>query len=122
MKRRGYDRTERVADLIQKALAQLLLQEMSDDRLRLVTVLSVTVSKDLSYAKVYVSVLLDEPDEIQHIIKNLNRSAKSIRYQLARMVKLRIMPELKFVYDESTARGFRISSLIEDAMKNNKDK
>ena len=120
MRRRGFDRTQRIADLIQKALAQLLLQEM-DEKLRLVTVLSVTVSKDLSYAKVYVSVLLDDDKEIKNIVTNLNRSAKSIRYHLARMVELRVMPELKFVYDESTARGFRISSLIEDAIKK-KDK
>ena len=75
------------------------------------------MSRDLSYAKVYVSVLLDEPDEIKKVLQSLNRSAKVLRYQLAREVELRIVPELKFVYDESTAHGFRISDLIDSAVK-----
>src|SRR5687768_1259143 len=103
--KRGYERTERVADLIQKTLAQMLLQDMSDDRFRLVTITSVTVSRDLSYAKIYVSVLMDEQDKIKQTVDALNRASKSLRYHLAHEVDLRIVPELKFVYDDSTARG-----------------
>lgn len=113
---RGFDRTRRVSDLIQKALAQILMQEGSAD-LRLVTIISVDVSRDLSYAKVYVSVMSDDKAEIERIVQGLNRSVKEIRHSLAHAVKLRIAPELKFVYDDSTARGFKISHLIESAMK-----
>lgn len=119
--KRGYERRERVADLIQKTLAQMLLQDMSDDRFRLVTVTCVSVSRDLSFAKVYVSVLVDEEAKIAAIVDALNQSAKTLRYNLAHAVDLRIVPELKFVYDESTARGFRISSLIDSATKNDKN-
>jgi ribosome-binding factor A len=115
--KRGYDRTQRVADLIQKALAQILPQEMVDDRFRFVTITSVTVSRDLSYAKVYVTVLLDEADKIKQTVVELNRNAKALRYSLAREVDLRVMPELRFVYDESTAHGFRLSNLIDSAVK-----
>ncbi len=115
--KRGYDRTQRVADLLQKTLAQMLLQDMSDERFRLVTVTSVTVTRDLSYAKVYVSVLMDDAEKIKQTIDALNRAAKSIRYHLAHEVDLRVVPELKFVYDESTARGFHISLLIDKAVK-----
>lgn len=118
--KRGFDRTQRVADLLQKALAQLLLQDMTDDRFRLVTVTGVSVSRDLSYAKVYVSVLLDEKEKIKETVLALNRASKSLRYQLAKEVDLRIVPELKFVYDESTAQGFRISQLIDEAVKKEK--
>lgn len=114
--KRGFDRTQRVNDLIQKALAQILLQE-PDSRFRLVTVTSVTVSRDLSYAKVYVSVLMDEEEQIKQTIIALNRSAKSLRYNLAREVLMRVIPELKFVYDESTANGFKLSMLIDSAVK-----
>lgn len=114
--KRGFDRTQRVADLIQHALAQLLLEEM-DDRFRFVTITGVTVSRDCSYAKIYVSMLEDEADKIKKIVDMLNRSAKSLRYQLASKVELRIMPELKFAYDDSTARGFRLSNLIDSAVK-----
>jgi|SRR5579885_36731 ribosome-binding factor A len=115
--KRGFERTQRVADLIQKALAQLLLQDMTDDRFRLVTITGVNVSRDLSYAKIYVSVLMDEKEKIQQTVTALNRAAKSLRYHLAKEVDLRIIPELKFVYDETTAHGFRISTLIDSAMK-----
>jgi ribosome-binding factor A len=118
MKRgRGFERTQRIADLIQKNLALILLQDMSDERFRLVTVTGVTVSRDLSYAKVYVSILMDEEEKIKQTILALNRVTKSLRYHLAHAVKLRIVPELKFVYDASTAQGFRISTLIDAAVK-----
>ncbi len=120
--KRGFERSQRVADLIQKSLAQMLLQDMSDDRFHLVTVTSVTVSRDLSYAKVYVSVLMDEEDNIKKTVEALNRAAKSLRYNLAREIDLRIIPELKFVYDESTAHGFRISTLIDSAVKKSEKK
>src|SRR5579862_6278473 len=114
--KRGFDRTQRVADLIQKELAQLLLH-LNDDRLRLVTITSVTMSRDLSYAKIYVSVLLDEEEKIKDAVAVLNENAKSLRYSLVKAVKLRIAPELKFVYDESTAHGFKINTLINAATK-----
>lgn len=116
-RRRGFDRAQRVGDLIQKTLAQMLLQDMSDSRFRLVTVMGVTVSKDMSYAKVYVSVLNEDQEKIKQTVDALNRAAKALRYHLAREVELRIVPELRFVYDESTARGFHISGLIDSAMK-----
>lgn len=115
--KRGYDRRQRVNDLLQKALANLLLQDMSDDRFRLVTITSVDVSRDLSFAKIYVSVLMDDDLKIKDTVKALNNATKSLRYNLAQAVKLRIVPEIKFVYDESTARGFRISTLIDSAVK-----
>lgn len=118
--KRGFDRTQRVADLIQKALAQILLEDMSDENFRLVTITGVSVSRDLSYAKIYISVLVDEEKKIKETIQALNHAAKSLRYNLAHAVDLRIVPDLKFVYDDSTARGFRISSLIDKAVKNEK--
>jgi ribosome-binding factor A len=115
--KRGYNRTERVADLIQKSLAQIILQEVSDERIRFVTITSVSMSRDLSYAKIYISVLTEDSTVIKETVNFLNRMAKQLRYRLAQTVKLRIAPELKFVYDESTAHGFRISNLIDSAMK-----
>jgi ribosome-binding factor A len=115
--KRGYDRTRRVADLVQRTLAQLLLQNPDDERFRLVTITDVTVSKDLSFAKVYVSMLFDEAEQIREILAALNRSAKSLRFQLAKAVQLRIVPEIRFYYDESTAKGFRVSDLIDSAIK-----
>lgn len=119
--KKSFERVHRVADLIQKSLAQMLLQDMSAERFKFVTITSVNVSRDLSYAKVYVSLLLDNEEEIKKTVDALNHEAKSIRYNLAQAVDLRIVPELKFVYDDSTARGFRISRLIDSAIKKRKE-
>jgi ribosome-binding factor A len=115
--KRGFDRTQRVADLIQRTLAQMLLRDMSDERFHLVTVTSVEVARDMSHAKVYVSVLMDDEIKIKNTVAALNRAVKSLRYQLAKEVKLRIVPDLKFVYDAATAHGFHVSTLIDAAMK-----
>jgi ribosome-binding factor A len=115
--KRGFDRTQRIGDLIRKTLATMLLEDMTDERFRLVTVMSATVSRDLSHAKIFVSVLLDDVEAIRDTVQALNRAAKGLRYHLASAVKLRVVPELKFVYDESTARGFHLSNLIDSAIK-----
>ena len=113
---KGYKRTQRIADLIQTALAEILQREEKELRLgSMVTVTSVDVAHDLSFAKVYVSVLLDE--KAKETITTLNQSAKYLRYSLAQAVLLRVTPELKFIYDDSAVRGSRISSLINDALK-----
>lgn len=119
--RRGFDRSQRIADQIQRILGPMLLQEMGDERMRLVTITSVTVARDLSFAKIYVGVLSEDEAEIKNIVNALNHAAKTLRYRLAQEIELRIMPELKFVYDESAAHGFKISSLI-DAAINKTDK
>ena len=113
---KGFKRTQRVADLIQTALAEILQQEAKDLHLgTMVTVTSVEVAHDLSFAKVFVSVLHE--DQAKQTLSALNQQAKHLRYLLAQAVELRIAPELKFVYDDSAVRGSRISSLINDALK-----
>lgn len=112
---RRFNRAERINDLIQTALADILQHQTKDLNLGMVTVTGVSVSPDYSYAKVFVSVLLD--DQANETVAALNRVAKAIRYELASAVKLRITPELKFVYDDSAVRGQRISSLINNALK-----
>jgi len=114
--KRGYNRGDRVSDLIQKSLANLLLH-MGDARFHFVTITGVQVARDLAYAKVFVSVLDDDEIKIKATVSALNRASKRLRYNLAREVKLRIIPELKFIYDESTVHGFKISSLIESTIK-----
>lgn len=118
--KRGFDRRARIADVIQKSLAKIILQEVADERFKFVSITDVTLSRDLSYAKIFVSMLQDDEKEIKEIIKALNAHAKAIRYSLAKEVELRIMPELKFYYDESSAHGFHISNLIDEAIKKSK--
>ncbi len=112
---KNYSRTQRVGDLIQTALADILQVHAKDLQCGLTTIISVKVSADMSFAKIYVSVLEDE--KAVEVIATLNKAAKFLRYELANAVELRITPELRFYYDDSIVRGSRISSLINDALK-----
>lgn len=118
---REFKRTDRVADQIQRDLAVLIQREIKDPRLGMVTVSHAKVSKDLSYADIYVTVLplggQDEDEAKAASLKVLNAAAGFLRGELARGIKLRIMPELRFHFDESVERGRHLHSLIESAYR-----
>lgn len=119
MANKGYARSQRVSDLLQNTLAIILQKEAEELGIGMVTVTGVEVSHDLSYAKVFVSVLDDS--RVKEVISILNEAAKELRYLLAQEVKnLRVVPDLKFHYDDSIVRGNRISSLINDVLKDKK--
>lgn len=112
-----YSRTQRVADQIQKELAQLIQLEMKDPRLGMVTVSAVDVSRDMSFADIYVSFLgVDDQEKIDQSLKVLSQAAGFLRSQLARAIKLRFTPQLRFFYDNSLRRGAYLSSLIDEAI------
>jgi ribosome-binding factor A len=115
---KGYNRTQRLADLIQTALAEIIRKDERTSSLGMITVTGVEVARDLSFAKVFISVLQDE--KALEVVKKLNEETKYLRYSLANEVELRVTPELKFFYDDSIVRGTRISSLINSALKENK--
>ncbi|WP_416138989.1 30S ribosome-binding factor RbfA [Halomonas sp. HK25] len=114
---REFKRTDRVADQLQKELAVLIQREVKDPRLGMVTVSGVEVSRDLGYADVHVTILgEDTPERIKENLKVLKQAAGFLRGQVARRIKLRHVPELRFHYDESVVRGQRLSSLIQEAV------
>lgn len=111
-------RTQRLADQIQRELAAMIRMDLKDPRLGMITVSAVKVSTDMGYADVYVTVLgatLDEsPAESLAI---LNGAAGFLRGELGRAIKTRITPRLRFHYDEATARGNRMAALINEAVR-----
>ena len=116
-------RTQRLADQIQRELASLIRLELKDPRLGIVTVSSVKVSPDMGYADIYVTVMghsLDEkPDES---IKVLNAAAGFLRGEVGRAIRTRVTPRLRFHYDEITARGNRMASLINEAVREDQER
>ena len=118
---RDYSRTQRIADQLQRELAQLIQFEIKDPRLGMVTVSYVKVSKDLGYADVYITVLplngKDEAEAIVDSLKVLNSAAGFLRGELSRGVKLRVMPQLRFHFDETIERGRHLHHLIEAAIR-----
>ena len=112
-----YSRTQRVADQIQRELAALIQREVKDPRVGMATVSAVEVSRDLSHAKVFVTVLNggEDQQEIIESVKALNNASGFLRSQLGQRMKLRIVPTLRFHFDDSLSRGNYLSNLIDQA-------
>jgi ribosome-binding factor A len=108
--KRGQGRPQKLGDLIQRELSQLLQRELRDPRVGMITITGVDVSPDFSHAKVFFTVL--EKQRLEDAREGLRRAAGFLRSQLARRIKLYTTPELRFEYDESVERGDRLSRLI----------
>lgn len=104
-------RMERVDDEIRKVLNEIIAYEMKDPRLdTLINVTGVTTSKDLKSAKVYVSVM--DKSKAADALKALNSASAFIRGLLFDRLKIRLVPHLSFVLDNSFERGFKIEGII----------
>lgn len=116
-------RANRVADQIQRELALVFQREMKDPRLGLATISGVEVTSDLQNAKVFVTFLgKDEPEQIEEAIEVVRGAAGFLRSQLAKEMRMRSVPSLRFFYDKSIQEGQRMSSLIEKAVSEDEQK
>ncbi|TBU97916.1 30S ribosome-binding factor RbfA [Stutzerimonas kirkiae] len=113
-----YSRTQRVGDQMQRELAQLIQREIKDPRLGLVTITAVEVSRDLSHAKVFITLMGQDEDQaaITDNLRILNDANGFLRMQLGKLMKLRSVPQMHFHYDASIRRGAEMYSLIERAL------
>lgn len=108
-------RTRRVGEQIRRELADVIRAELRDPRLTLVSMTSVEVSRDLAYARIYVTSM-GEPAERAEQVAELNRAAPLLRRELGRRMHIRIVPKLEFRYDEVVERAARLSALIDAAV------
>jgi ribosome-binding factor A len=115
---REFSRSDRVADAIQRELATLIQLEMRDPRIGMVNVNSVDVSRDLAYAKVYVT-FVDRPEQsvVDTRLKILNKASGYLRNLLGKSIQLRVVPGLQFQFDVSVDRGLHLSELIDKAVR-----
>jgi ribosome-binding factor A len=108
----------RVADFVRDELASIIQREMRDPRVGLVSVNEVKVSRDLSYADVYVSSLQAETVEARaELVEVLNKASGFMRSQLAKRHRMRTTPKPRFHYDELIEKGPRLEALIEKAVE-----
>jgi len=112
---RDYSRTLRVAEQIQRELADLLRLEVKDPRIGMVTLTDVEVTADYGHAKVFFT-LLGSTEQVAAAASGLNHAAGFLRHELGQRIKLRSVPQLHFLYDESVERGVRLSRLIDEAV------
>lgn len=114
---KDYSRLQRVGDALRRELAELIQREMRDPRVGMVMVNEVEVSRDLAFARVFVTVLgKDSAQEATEALEVLNDAAGYLRSQLARSSTMRTTPRLKFEYDSSVLRGQHLSRLIDSAV------
>lgn len=111
---KDYPRHQRIGDQIQRDLAGLIRTEIKDPRMSaIVTVAEVKVSADLGHAKVYVTVLDDKGEDTAAV---LNRAAGFLRGRLGRLLKIRTVPQLHFIYDTTAEYSAQLSALIDRAV------
>lgn len=105
----------RVADQIQRDLAEIISLELKDPRVSMVTISEVQVTPDYAHAKVFFTTLVDDPKAVQATVEALAKASGFIRAQLGKRLHIHTLPHLTFVHDTSTLRGMALSSLIEQA-------
>jgi len=117
-----YSRTSRVSQQVQKELARILQQEVKDPRIGMVTISGVDITRDLAYAKVFVTFLTIGDQTNEESLEGLNSAAGYVRRLLGKAMRLRIVPEVRFCFDETLTEGLRLSELVSGAVKNDKEK
>ncbi|TQV74837.1 30S ribosome-binding factor RbfA [Aliikangiella marina] len=120
---REFNRTDRVAEQLQREVAQIIQMEVKDPRLGMVTVSGVDISRDLYYATAYVTFLGIEETEknLKQALDVLNQASGFIRSLIGKRMKMRVIPQLKFEYDKSIAHGSELSALIQKARNKDSD-
>ena len=102
--------------MVNRHLAVILRNDVNDPRVSNLTITDVEVTKDLRQAKVFVTSMLDDADDIQNVMDALEKANGFLRRNLARVIDMRHCPNLLFAYDSSISDGARMSALIDKAL------
>ena len=114
---REFTRSERVSDAVQRELASLIREHVRDPRVGMLSVTDVTVSRDLSVAKVYVAFVGERSaEQIKEGLEALNGASGFLRKLLSSSIALRATPKLNFFYDETGQRSQHLDALIDLAI------
>jgi len=104
-------RLKRIQDQMQRVLSQILENQVNDPRVEGVYVTDVTVDRELDYANIYVSSIQGKL-QADEILEGLSNASGFIRYSLSQEIDLRVMPKLRFFWDETPEKADRIESLL----------
>src|SRR5690554_2913533 len=110
-----YKRVDRFSQQLQREIAVILQREIKDPRVVMPTVSDVEVSRDLAYAKVFVTFLNDDAESVKEALSVLNEATGYIRSLLGKRLKARVTPNLRFEYDPSLNEGIRMAKLVGEA-------
>ena len=107
-------RTDRVGEAIQSLVASLLVRDIKDPRIGLVTITGVRVTPDLRHARIFFSCLGDDEQRLRSL-RGLRSAAGFVRGQVARQLNLRVAPEIVFEFDPTLEQAERLSRLLKDS-------
>ena len=111
------ERTARYSEEVKKVVSHLIQNDLKDPRIPMLTsITKVTVTKDLRYAKIYVSVFGNQEQKVK-CIEGLKSAAGYIRHEVASKIKSYYTPEMIFEIDNSIEQGIHISKLIDEVSK-----
>ena len=117
-----FSRTQRVSQQLQKELALILQREVRDSRIGMVTISDVEVSRDLAYAKVFVTFLCIGEQTPESCLAALKEHEVPIRMALGKRLRHRLTPEVLFTYDNTLVEGMRLSHLVSEVLNDDKRK
>ncbi|MFH0257320.1 30S ribosome-binding factor RbfA [Vibrio rumoiensis] len=118
-----FSRAQRVAQQLQKELASILQRDVRDSRIGMVTISDVEVSRDLAYAKVFVTFFCVGEQTPESSLAALKEHEVAVRMALGKRIRLRLTPEVRFTYDNTLVEGMRMSNLVSEVVsKDNKRK
>ncbi|MDD9157258.1 30S ribosome-binding factor RbfA [Aliivibrio sp. S4TY2] len=117
-----FSRTQRVSQQLQKELALILQREVRDSRIGMVTISDVEVSRDLAYAKVFVTFFCVGDQTPESCLAALKEHEVPVRMLLGKRIRHRLTPEVRFTYDNTLVEGMRMSNLVTDVMNTDKRK
>jgi len=106
-------RNERVRKTLMKEIADILQREIRDSRISgVVSIMDVEISHDNSYAKVYYSIFGGDAEAKEKTIDAINHNTSKIRYEVGKRIRLRLTPELRFIYDDSMERASKVNDIL----------
>ena len=108
-------RIKRLNHAFMEEISMILMEEVRDEDLKFVTITGCDITNDLSYAKVYFTVL--DKDKKEKVLEDINNAASFIRGKLSERIEIRHTPELKFIYDDSLEYGEKIEKIIDKLHK-----
>lgn len=113
MKKKGFQRSDRVAEQVRRDLADLIRSELKDPRVGMISLTAVELTPDYAHAKVFFATL--NAEHLEEVQIGLKRASGFLRRELGKRLHIHTLPELHFVYDNSIEHGANMSLLIDQA-------
>jgi ribosome-binding factor A len=111
--KKGFQRSDRVAEQVRRDLADLIQNELKDPRVGMISLTAVELTPDYAHAKVFFTTL--NAEHLEEIQRGLKRAGGFLRRELGRRIHIHTLPELHFIYDNSLEHGASMSLLIDKA-------